>query len=60
MDDKFAGAIWPEKYNILNPDNVFLYCLDELRRGIPEDGKCGHEALRERDKLAREASQSNG
>jgi hypothetical protein len=23
-------------------------CLDELRRGVPEDGKCGHEALLER------------
>ena len=21
------------------------FCLDELRRGVPEDGKCGHESL---------------
>ena len=21
------------------------FCLDELRRGVPEDGKCGHEKL---------------
>jgi hypothetical protein len=21
------------------------FCLNELRRGVPEDGKCGHEKL---------------
>lgn len=24
------------------------FCLDELRRGVPEDGNCGHEHLLEK------------
>jgi hypothetical protein len=39
---------------LLTEDDFCLHCLDELRRGIPADGKCGHEALRARDKRLRE------
>ncbi len=39
--------------NAFSSDNICIYCLSELARGVPEDGKCGHEALRERDRLGR-------
>ncbi len=26
-------------------DDICPFCLDELRRGVPEDGRCGHEQL---------------
>jgi hypothetical protein len=30
----------------LDPFNDMCpFCLDELRRGVPDDGKCGHEEL---------------
>jgi hypothetical protein len=33
---------------IFDPFNDLCpFCLDELRRGIPEDGKCGHEYMLE-------------
>lgn len=31
--------------NVLRPEDICPFCLDELRRGVPEDGKCGHEEL---------------
>ena len=35
---------------VLRPEDICVYCLDELRRGIPENGICGHEKLLERAK----------
>ena len=29
-------------------EDICPFCLEELRRGVPEDGKCGHEELLER------------
>ena len=28
---------------VLNPEEWCPFCLEEVRRGIPEDGLCGHE-----------------
>lgn len=43
---------------VVDENSVCLYCLDELRRGAPPDGRCGHEALNERDRKRRAASTS--
>lgn len=31
--------------NMLTIFDMCPYCLDEIRRGVPADGKCGHEQL---------------
>lgn len=39
MSQATSFHIW-DPYNDMCP-----FCLDELRRGVPADGKCGHEEM---------------
>lgn len=39
LDPRFKGL------RVLTEDDFCFFCLDELRRGVPENGVCGHEAM---------------
>lgn len=51
---KFIGRFQP-----IDMDSTCLYCLDELRRGVPADGNCGHEEQNARDRSERHAHESS-
>jgi hypothetical protein len=42
----------------ITEDDICIYCLAELARGVPEDGKCGHEMQNILDRQMRLAIQS--
>lgn len=45
MKNRFGEEMLYSQINVLTPDMFCPFCLDELRRGIPENGICGHEEL---------------